>query len=89
MPRCEAHSSSAARRLGGGDASHPAIAWLISSRSTRRTSSLIGPTAAGVIDSFDDIGMMWGDSGRLYWWIREADLAEGRWDATWLVLQCY
>jgi uncharacterized protein YwqG len=33
--------------------------------------------------------MMWGDSGRLYWWIREADLAEGRWDATWLVLQCY
>ena len=41
------------------------------------------------VDSFDDIGMMWGDSGRLYWWIREADLAEGRWDATWLVLQCY
>jgi len=41
------------------------------------------------VDSHEDAGMMWGDSGRLYWWIREADLAEGRWDATWLVLQCY
>ena len=41
------------------------------------------------VDSHEDVGMMWGDSGRLYWWIREADLRAGRWDATWLVLQCY
>ena len=40
------------------------------------------------VDSHDDAGMMWGDVGRLYWWIREADLAEGRWGASWLVLQC-
>lgn len=35
----------------------------------------------------DGPGMMWGDVGRIYWWIREADLAEGRWDAAWLVAQ--
>lgn len=33
-------------------------------------------------------GWMWGDLGRLYWWIRESDLAARRFDATWLVLQC-
>ena len=41
------------------------------------------------VDSHEDVGMMWGDSGRLYWWIRDADLAAGQWGATWLVLQCY
>ena len=40
------------------------------------------------IDSDEDARMMWGDVGRIYWWIRDADLAAGRWDAAWLVLQC-
>jgi uncharacterized protein YwqG len=40
------------------------------------------------LDSDDDIGMMWGDVGRLYWWIRASDLEARNFDATWLVLQC-
>ena len=40
------------------------------------------------IDSDDTADMMWGDAGRLYWWIREADLTAGKWNAVWLVLQC-
>lgn len=41
------------------------------------------------VDSHEDeTGMMWGDVGRLYFWIREQDLASGNWDATWMVLQC-
>lgn len=33
-------------------------------------------------------GMMWGDAGRLYFWIREADLKACRFEKTWLILQC-
>lgn len=40
------------------------------------------------VDSQDDAGMMWGDVGRLYYWIRQEDLTAGRWDRTWLILQC-
>jgi uncharacterized protein YwqG len=44
------------------------------------------------IDSIDstesDTGMMWGDLGRLYYWIREEDLRVRAWDLAWLVLQC-
>ena len=41
------------------------------------------------IDSDDQAGMMWGDSGRLYFWIRDTDLIEHHWDRVWMVLQCY
>lgn len=34
-------------------------------------------------------GWMWGDCGRLYFWIREQDLDAGAFDQTWMVLQCY
>jgi uncharacterized protein YwqG len=40
------------------------------------------------VDSQDEAGMMWGDVGRLYYWIRQEDLTAGRWDRTWLILQC-
>ena len=33
--------------------------------------------------------MMWGDAGRLYFWIRKQDLAEKHFDKAWCVLQCY
>jgi uncharacterized protein YwqG len=32
---------------------------------------------------------MWGDCGRLYFWIREQDLARRALDKVWLILQCY
>lgn len=41
------------------------------------------------IDSDDNTGMMWGDGGRLYYWIRESDLAALKFENTWLILQCY
>lgn len=34
-------------------------------------------------------GWMWGDVGRLYFWIRDQDLASRKFDAAWMVLQCY
>lgn len=40
------------------------------------------------IDSDDDAGMMWGDVGRIYYWMRRDDLAARAWDAAWLTLQC-
>jgi uncharacterized protein YwqG len=33
-------------------------------------------------------GMMWGDCGRLYFWIRHQDLAKGLFEDAWMVLQC-
>lgn len=40
------------------------------------------------LDTDDDTGMMWGDCGMLYFWIREADLAAGDLDKCWMILQC-
>jgi len=40
------------------------------------------------IDSDERSKMMWGDVGRIYYWIRNSDLREGLWDRVWLVLQC-
>jgi len=39
------------------------------------------------VDTDDDIGMRWGNSGMLYYWIKSADLKTHRFDASWLVLQ--
>ncbi len=42
------------------------------------------------IDSEEDkTGMMWGDAGRLYFWIKEQDLKDLNFDESWFVLQCY
>lgn len=40
------------------------------------------------IDSNDEAGMMWGDLGRLYFWIKIEDLKERRFDRMWMILQC-
>lgn len=40
------------------------------------------------VDSNEDIGMMWGDMGRLYLWITEEDLAARKFENCWLILQC-
>lgn len=41
------------------------------------------------IDSDEDAGIMWGDSGTLYVWIRRQDLAARRFDKAWIILQCF
>lgn len=42
------------------------------------------------IDSDEErIGWMWGDVGRVYFWIRRQDLASADFEGAWAVLQCY
>lgn len=40
------------------------------------------------IDSDDRAGMMWGDVGRIYYWMPRAALARRDFSAAWLVFQC-
>jgi uncharacterized protein YwqG len=40
------------------------------------------------VDSHEELGMYWGDVGRLYYWIREEALRRGAFEASWLILQC-
>ena len=40
------------------------------------------------IDSDDEAGMMWGDSGILYFWVREQDARAGDFSRVWTILQC-
>jgi len=40
------------------------------------------------IDSDQRAGMLWGDVGRIYYWMRAQDLAARHFEQAWLVLQC-
>ncbi len=40
------------------------------------------------VDSIDEAGMMWGDVGRLYFWIKQDDLENKRFENVWMILQC-
>jgi uncharacterized protein YwqG len=40
------------------------------------------------IDSDDDAKMMWGDVGRIYYWIPCEELRQRNFEATWMILQC-
>jgi uncharacterized protein YwqG len=40
------------------------------------------------LDSDDEAKMMWGDAGRLYFWIRRQDLEKQDFSNAWMVLQC-
>ncbi|MGA2500876.1 MAG: YwqG family protein [Tepidisphaeraceae bacterium] len=41
------------------------------------------------VDSDDRLGGMWGDAGRIYYWIHKDDLATRKFANTWLFLQCH
>lgn len=41
------------------------------------------------LDSDDSADVMWGDCGRLYFWIKRTDLRQLRFDKVWMSLQCY
>lgn len=40
------------------------------------------------VPSVEEAGMMWGDQGCLYYWIRDEDLHQCRFDRSWMILQC-
>jgi len=40
------------------------------------------------IDSDDDLGVMWGDCGTIYYWVEANEAKSGNFSNTWLVLQC-
>lgn len=40
------------------------------------------------LDTDDAAGMMWGDMGRLYFWMRSEDLSQRAFDRAWAILQC-
>ncbi|MBK8151429.1 MAG: DUF1963 domain-containing protein [Acidobacteria bacterium] len=40
------------------------------------------------LDSDDELGVMWGDAGLLYYWVEEAAARKGDFSNVWLVLQC-
>lgn len=39
-------------------------------------------------DTDEDLGVMWGDTGLIFFWIRESDLRKRQFDRAWTVLQC-
>lgn len=39
-------------------------------------------------DTDDDLGVMWGDCGTVYFWVREDDARAGSFANVWLILQC-
>ena len=41
------------------------------------------------LDSDENAGIMWGDCGMLYYWIRKDDLEQRRFENAWMTLQCY
>jgi uncharacterized protein YwqG len=41
------------------------------------------------VDTDNDTDMMWGDSGRIYFWIKDSDLKNMSFVKAWMVLQCY
>jgi uncharacterized protein YwqG len=40
------------------------------------------------LDTDDDTGWMWGDTGTLYYWIRESDARRGDFSNVWFSYQC-
>ena len=41
------------------------------------------------LDSTSNPDFVWGDTGRLYFWVREQDAKTGRFDNVWTILQCF
>jgi uncharacterized protein YwqG len=41
------------------------------------------------IDTDDDLDLMWGDCGMLYFCVKEQEARVGNFENCWVVLQCY
>ncbi|MCX6878962.1 MAG: DUF1963 domain-containing protein [Verrucomicrobia bacterium] len=40
------------------------------------------------MDTDDDLKIMWGDAGMIYFWVRRDDARKLKFDNTWVILQC-
>jgi len=40
------------------------------------------------MDTDDDLHIMWGDAGMIYFWVRRDDARKLKFDSTWVILQC-
>jgi uncharacterized protein YwqG len=40
------------------------------------------------MDTDDDLNVMWGDAGMIYFWVRWDDARKRKFDNTWVILQC-
>ena len=40
-------------------------------------------------DTDDDLGVMWGDAGVIYYWVEAPAALAGRFENAWLILQCH
>lgn len=40
-------------------------------------------------DDYEESNIMWGDSGRIYFWIKKQDLKEKNFNNVWTILQCF
>jgi uncharacterized protein YwqG len=79
----EIESQLASHGVYCGDTNYP---------SDPRTAALV-PGAAGwrllfQMDSDDDLDVMWGDAGTIYFWVDGEAASKGRFENTWLILQC-
>jgi hypothetical protein len=73
-------------------ASHGVYCGRVIDRADPRTAALV-PGASNwrllfQMDSDDDLGVMWGDAGTIYFWVEAEAARNGRFDNTWLILQC-
>jgi uncharacterized protein YwqG len=41
------------------------------------------------MDSDEDLDVMWGDAGTIYYWVQADAARDGRFDNAWLILQCH
>ncbi|MDP0501343.1 MAG: YwqG family protein [Verrucomicrobiota bacterium JB022] len=74
------------------------MAWGLSHEDWQRRGAELQPQLAeeldkwillAQIDSDDATQMMWGDVGKLFFWIRKDDLARRRFERCWMIFECY
>lgn len=51
-------------------------------------SGIVGWKLLFQMDSDDDLNVMWGDLGKIYFWVEASKSKDGNFDDSWLILQC-
>lgn len=72
----------------GIDAGHPDAFKTDRARELMRTAAADWQLLLQLDSDEKGPGWQWSDDGRIYYWIRRADLAAGAFDRAWVILQC-